>query len=172
MPITDAGELIDKCDEWFGIYPLLFFPLRMLDHSPHQGLLRNPQTPEKCFEMFFDLGIYGIPRLVREKRPWDAKATLRQMEAWVRSKRGYQALYCDTFQVPASANCVLRPCLHHAEWFPCGRRVRSCGECLTTRSTTKCELSTTPLGPFRSSTIRFGRSVAMQVVARRRGLGF
>lgn len=70
----------------------------MLDHGPHQGLLRNPQNPEKQFEMFFDLGIYGIPKLVREKKPWDAKSTLRQMEAWVRSRRGYQALYCDTFQ--------------------------------------------------------------------------
>jgi Delta24-sterol reductase len=80
----------------------------MLDHGPHQGLLRNPQNPEKKFEMFFDLGIYGIPKLVREKKPWDAKATLRQMEAWVRSRRGYQALYCDTFQVSAPALFLCR----------------------------------------------------------------
>jgi delta24-sterol reductase len=71
----------------------------MCDHSPHQGLLRNPQNPGQKYEMFFDLGIYGIPKLVRERKSWDAKSTLRQMEAWVRSKRGYQALYCDIFQV-------------------------------------------------------------------------
>jgi delta24-sterol reductase len=78
----------------------------MCDHSPHQGLLRNPQTPGQKFEMFFDLGIYGIPKRVRERKPWDAKSTLRQMEAWVRSKRGYQALYCDIFQVIRISPCT------------------------------------------------------------------
>jgi len=136
VPITDAGELIDKCDEWFGIYPLLFFPLRMLDHGPHQGLLRNPQNPEKKFEMFFDLGIYGIPKLVREKKPWDAKATLRQMEAWVRSRRGYQALYCDIFQVSAPALCLCR-CWPVSLTTRC-RPGRSCAACSTTLCTIKC----------------------------------
>ena len=39
MPITDAGELIDKCDEWFGIYPLLFF---------HSGCWTTARTRAFC----------------------------------------------------------------------------------------------------------------------------
>ena len=47
--------------------------------------------------MFNDLGVYGVPRLVRERKPWDAVTAMRKMEDFTRSVGGYHFLYADTF---------------------------------------------------------------------------
>jgi hypothetical protein len=47
--------------------------------------------------MFNDLGVYGVPRAVRERKRFDAVSAMRKMEEYTRSVGGYHFLYADTF---------------------------------------------------------------------------
>ena len=49
------------------------------------------------YEMYVDLGAYGIPRAVMEKRPFNAIKTGKIVEAYVESVRGFQMLYADSY---------------------------------------------------------------------------
>merc|ERR1719181_295749 len=40
MPLHKLVEGIDRFDEWFGVYPLLVFPVRVVDRGPLSGMLR------------------------------------------------------------------------------------------------------------------------------------
>eukprot|EP00618_Florenciella_parvula_P029233 CAMPEP_0119490114 /NCGR_PEP_ID=MMETSP1344-20130328/15373_1 /TAXON_ID=236787 /ORGANISM="Florenciella parvula, Strain CCMP2471" /LENGTH=36 /DNA_ID= /DNA_START= /DNA_END= /DNA_ORIENTATION= len=33
MPVRDLGECIENFDEWYGVYPLLVFPLRVYNRG-------------------------------------------------------------------------------------------------------------------------------------------
>ena len=71
-------------------------------------------VPGTDYGMFNDLGVYGVPRLVRERKRWeadlitltdmsepenrfDAVSAMRSMEEFTRSVGGYHFLYADTF---------------------------------------------------------------------------
>ena len=99
IPISVMSESIDLFDDLFEIYPLLVFPIRIYDTGEFQGMLRKPANcqPGKSWEMFFDLGAYGIPPAVKRKEPWDAWEAVRKMEKFTRDVKGYQLLYADTF---------------------------------------------------------------------------
>lgn len=99
VPMDNMSEAIDKFHEWFNIYPLLFFPVAVFDHGKHEGFIRNPPKclPGKNYQMYFNLGAYGVPQLVREKQEWDAIRNLRAMEHYARDKGGYQLVYTDLF---------------------------------------------------------------------------
>ncbi|KAJ1493817.1 hypothetical protein T484DRAFT_1767509, partial [Baffinella frigidus] len=51
----------------FEIYPLLFFPVALFDHGENEGKNEGfHRNPKKCLpgmdhQMFFDIGIYGVP---------------------------------------------------------------------------------------------------------------
>ena len=47
--------------------------------------------------MFNDLGVYGVPRAVRERKRFDAVTAMRRMEEYTRRVGGYHFLYADTF---------------------------------------------------------------------------
>ncbi len=49
------------------------------------------------YGMFNDLGVYGVPRAVRERNRFDAVTAMRKMEEYTRSVGGYHFLYADTF---------------------------------------------------------------------------
>merc|ERR1711871_886072 len=49
------------------------------------------------YEMYVDLGAYGIPRAVLKKEPFNAVECGREVEAFVMRKRGFQMLYADSF---------------------------------------------------------------------------
>jgi len=99
VPIERMAEAINFMHPRFGIYPMWVCPVRICDHRPYEGFLRNPESTEAGtdYQMFVDLGIYGIPRAVREGREWDAKAHTRALEDMARRMKGYQMLYADTF---------------------------------------------------------------------------
>jgi delta24-sterol reductase len=99
IPISVMSEAIDLFHDLFEIYPLLVFPIRIYDNGEHQGMLRKPvnSIPGKNWEMFFDLGAYGIPPAVKRKEPWDGREMVRKMEKYTRDVKGYQLLYADTF---------------------------------------------------------------------------
>ena len=59
----------------FDTYPILIYPCRIYDHGPHRGQLRPPRKDQMCpgadWGMFNDLGVYGVPKKVREcKNMW------------------------------------------------------------------------------------------------------
>jgi delta24-sterol reductase len=99
IPISEMSEAIDLFHDLFEIYPLLVFPIRIYDNGENQGMLRKPvnSMPGKNWEMFFDLGAYGIPPAVKRKEPWDGREMVRKMEKYTRDVKGYQLLYADTF---------------------------------------------------------------------------
>jgi hypothetical protein len=80
-------------------------------HAPHKQHTRVPAPVRTCHtrltrlpppccvhhhhhhhhrQMFFDLGAYGVPQRVRDKKPWNAKKCIRAMEEYTRQVGGYQ----------------------------------------------------------------------------------
>ena len=49
------------------------------------------------YGMFNDLGVYGVPRAVRDRKRFDAVTAMRRMEDYTRRVGGYHFLYADTF---------------------------------------------------------------------------
>lgn len=101
MPLKHLKEGVEKFDEWFGVYPLLVFPIRIYGRGKHSGFL-TPKSdddllPGKDYGMWVDLGAYGVPREVKQGRPWDPHVEIRKMEDWTRDVGGFQATYTDMF---------------------------------------------------------------------------
>jgi Delta24-sterol reductase len=64
MPIRHLEEGFDKFDQWFGVYPLLVFPIRVYDRGDTSGFLtplksKNLMLPNKDYGIFVDIGAYG-----------------------------------------------------------------------------------------------------------------
>jgi len=98
MPIRKLAEGVHKFDEWFGVYPLLVFPLRVYDRGEHSGFLhprKDMLIPGKDYGLVVDLGAYGVPRDVKRGGTWDAKLNVRLMEDWTRELGGWHATYTD-----------------------------------------------------------------------------
>ncbi len=98
VPISNMAEALDRFDHAFGIYPILAYPIRVYDHGADQ-LQRRPAhpLPGRDYEMFVDLGAYGVPPAVDRGEPWAAADAVRGVEAYAREVGGYQCLYADTF---------------------------------------------------------------------------
>ena len=88
LPINKLEEQINISHKLFDTYPVLVYPCRIYDHGKHVGQLRPPRqdqmVPGTDYGMFNDLGVYGVPRLVRERKPWDAVTAMRKMESFTR----------------------------------------------------------------------------------------
>jgi len=111
MPMHRLAEGVDRFDEWFGVYPLLVFPVRMFDRGDKSGFLRPNQRELDQAEhqpkhssgkavpsgLWVDLGAYGVPRLIKQGKSWDAKRNCRAMEHWTREVNGWCAVYTDIF---------------------------------------------------------------------------
>lgn len=97
MPVRRVAEGIENFDRWFGVYPLLLFPIRVYKRTP-SGLL-NPKpddlVPGENYGLYVDIGAYGAPRETKEGRLWDAKGNVRAGEHWTRSVGGFSAPYTD-----------------------------------------------------------------------------
>ena len=65
-------EQIDVSEKLFNTYPILIYPCRIYDHGAHSGQLRPPREDQICpgtnWGMFNDLGVYGVPQIVRDKK--------------------------------------------------------------------------------------------------------
>ena len=65
-------EQIDVSEKLFNTYPILIYPCRIYDHGDHTGQLRSPREDQRCpgtnWGMFNDLGVYGVPQVVRDKK--------------------------------------------------------------------------------------------------------
>jgi Delta24-sterol reductase len=122
MPVRNLAEGVEKFDNWFGVYPLLVFPLRVYDRGEHSGML-SPQKRSlakgKDWGIWVDLGAYGAPRLVKEGKMWDPKENVREMEHWTRDKGGWQACYTDLFCTPKE----FKQMFNHTLWEKMRKRL-------------------------------------------------
>ena len=110
VPISEMDKSLNVFENEYGLYPLWICPYRAYDYGgstqngdSHRSFLRKPNadtedpiTGEK-YEMYVDLGAYGIPKAVLNKEPFDAVASGRSVESFVMSVRGFQMLYADTY---------------------------------------------------------------------------
>jgi len=100
VPTRKFGDFLDLCDvEYDRVYPLW---LCLHDHSPMPGsLLKDPAVPNPTngHEMYIDIGVYGLPRCVHEKREdeFDMKKSMRKVIAELVKMDGFQMLYADVF---------------------------------------------------------------------------
>ena len=111
MPMHRLAEGVKRFDQWFAVYPLLVFPVRIFDRGELSGFLRpdageldeakhqplHPSGASIKSGLWVDLGAYGVPRAIKEGRPWDSKASCRAMEHWTRVVHGWCAVYTDIF---------------------------------------------------------------------------
>jgi len=67
-------DQINISEKLFDTYPILIYPCRIYDHGKHTGQLRPPRPDQMCkgtnWAMFNDLGVYGVPRKVKERQRW------------------------------------------------------------------------------------------------------
>jgi delta24-sterol reductase len=101
LPMTVLEDSIDLAEELFDTFPLLIYPCRIYNHGEHKGQLRPPKddqmTPNTNYGMFYDLGVYGTPGLVKRRQRYDACHAMRSMEKFIRDVGGYSFLYADIF---------------------------------------------------------------------------
>lgn len=101
LPVTELERQVDTSEKLFDAYPLLVYPCRVYDHGPRSGQLRRPAAkylvPGTDYAMYNDLGVYGVPGLVKRKQPYDPVQAMRLMEQFTREVGGFSFLYADIF---------------------------------------------------------------------------
>ena len=97
-------QAINLAGDIFEIWPILVYPSRIYDHGAEmQGQFRRPaqhdMVPGRDYAMFFDLGVYGIPKAILdgEEHKYKAVTSMRRMEHYTREAGGAPFLYADTF---------------------------------------------------------------------------
>jgi len=103
LPMKDLEMHLNVFDEVLGIYPLWLCPHRHYV-SGNRAFLRDPLNATKVgkngrkYEMYVDIGAYGVVRDAREKKHVDMKSKMRQLEHYVLTQNGFQMLYADIYQ--------------------------------------------------------------------------
>jgi delta24-sterol reductase len=117
VPISKLTEALDVFKDEYDLYPLWICPYKAYDYTdlkgtkknPHRCFLRKPEDlsdpvikeegfkEENKWEMYVDIGAYGIPQAVLDKKPFDAVKTGRAVEKYVADVKGYQMLYADSY---------------------------------------------------------------------------
>jgi delta24-sterol reductase len=101
VPTRKMSDFLEICDKEFDrVYPLW---LCLHDHSAMPGsLLKGPAVPNKDRkgnEMYIDIGVYGLPRCIHEKREddFDMRKSMRKVLDELVIRDGFQMLYADVF---------------------------------------------------------------------------
>lgn len=111
IPLSEGNRALDVFHKEYDIYPLWVCPFRMYDYgekegakTPHRCFLRKPANAKYLekernlnYELYLDLGAYGVPRAVLEKRHFDIVSASRKVESYVASVNGFQMLYADSY---------------------------------------------------------------------------
>ncbi|KDQ21010.1 hypothetical protein BOTBODRAFT_27023 [Botryobasidium botryosum FD-172 SS1] len=109
VPMSALTASLDIFDREFGLYPLWVCPMRLLSPPSTKPVAPLPQKstgralptttppggmcpPHPAEQLYVDIGAYGVPA----SSNFEAQRSLRKVEAFVRSVKGYQALYADT----------------------------------------------------------------------------
>lgn len=114
VPISNISEAIKYSDENYEIYPLWVCPVRIFDHGRYEGIIRNPVNVDQYdSEMYFDLGIYGIPPAVKEGK-WNSIKQSRALEEFTRNRNGFHMLYADIFMTHSEFEQMFSHTLYRA----------------------------------------------------------
>lgn len=101
LPIDELENQINTSEKLFEAYPLLVYPCRIYDRGPGSGQLKRPKSkyiiPGTDYAMYNDLGIYGVPGQVKNKKSYNPVKAMREMEKFTRDVGGYSFLYADIF---------------------------------------------------------------------------
>ncbi|CAG4989368.1 unnamed protein product [Colias eurytheme] len=101
LPIHELEKQIEISTELFDKFPLLVYPCKVIDHGPSSGQLARPQAkymvPGTNYAMYNDLGVYGVPGKVKDKKPYNPVRAMRAMEQFTRDVGGFSFLYADIF---------------------------------------------------------------------------
>ena len=74
LTFSRLEDQINVSERLFDTYPILVYPCRIYDHGEHRGQLRPPREDQKVpnsggkWGMFNDLGVYGVPKKVRNRQ--------------------------------------------------------------------------------------------------------
>src|SRR5690606_13038672 len=84
FPLESFTKVWKFVDETFTIYPLLCYPCKIMNHGSMIPFATddNGQVDSK---MFMNLGIYGVPKSLKEGRPFPTLRKVRELEALIRS---------------------------------------------------------------------------------------
>lgn len=100
VPLKDLEDTINFVHDTFEVYPMLFYPVRIFPHDP-EIMIKNPKefinNDPKEGQMYFELGIYGVPKCVKNGRKYDGPAEIRKMDLFCREHNGFFFLYTDIF---------------------------------------------------------------------------
>ncbi|XP_013137479.1 PREDICTED: delta(24)-sterol reductase-like [Papilio polytes] len=101
LPITELEKQIEVASVLFEKFPLLVYPCKIIDHGPSSGQLKHPHkkylVPGTNYAMYNDLGVYGVPGKVKEKKSYNPVTAMREMEKFTREVGGFSFLYADIF---------------------------------------------------------------------------
>jgi delta24-sterol reductase len=103
VPMSRLQEALNVFHDNYNLYPLWLCPYQAIDYSDkqtkHRCFLKAPKEKikGKNYEMFVDLGAYGIPQDVLDKKPFDIVNVSRKVESYVHSVHGFQMLYADSY---------------------------------------------------------------------------
>jgi delta24-sterol reductase len=104
VPMSRCKESLEVFHREFEIYPLWMCPYRAYDYTdsetPHRCFLKKPLNLEdgKDYEMYVDLGAYGTPQAVKDKREdYDTIAHSKKVEQYVLNVHGFQMLYATSY---------------------------------------------------------------------------
>ena len=99
IPMRELKRAVEEFHERFEVYPLLVYPIRVYDHGEYQGLQPKPGQlqPGKDWDMFVDLGAYGIPPAVKRGEDWDAEEHVAATERFTHEVGGFVPLYQDVW---------------------------------------------------------------------------
>jgi delta24-sterol reductase len=116
FPAQHFAEMVARAHDEFEIYPLLAYPCKVIDHG---GIVRLPGNHGKPYGgkpetgAFLDIGIYGIPRRIKDgDERFDAVTRVRRFEKRVRELGGFLHTYCDVF----STEEEFREMFDHTLW--------------------------------------------------------
>lgn len=110
VPMSDMNDSLNFCHPRFEIYPIWVCPVKLFHHGEFEGFLRNPK--QGTSQMFVDIGVYGIPKAVEEKKPWDMVDVSRKLEAFSMERSGYHLLYADIFMNRAEFKAMFNHTLY------------------------------------------------------------
>ena len=96
VPLKDTGISLDVFEKEVNVYPLWLCPFKIPGNAA-SGILAEDggfiHPLEGGDEFFVDIGAYGNPTV----KSFEANATIRRLEEFVRSVKGYQMLYADCY---------------------------------------------------------------------------
>jgi delta24-sterol reductase len=99
VPMRELERSVEEFHKRFEVYPLLVYPIRIYNHGDDPGLQPNPRQlePGKDWDMFVDLGAYGIPPALKRGEEWDAEEHVAATERFTHEIGGFVPLYQDVW---------------------------------------------------------------------------